>query len=55
MIFFFLHSKCKSCNTVYYIDLTLFFVVIIHVKKELVFYCWKFNDIFDSDDVGTVM
>ena len=42
-------------HTVYYIDCTLLFAIIKHLKKELVFHCWMLNDIFHYGDIGTEM
>ena len=42
-------------NANYYVEFTLLFVVIRHLKKEHVFHCQMLSDIFDSDDVGTVV
>ena len=33
--------------------ITLLFALTIRFKKELVFHCRTFNDIFDYDDIGT--
>ena len=44
-----------SSLTVYYIDCTLLFAIIKHLKKELVFHCWMLNDIFHYGDIGTEM
>jgi len=47
-------EKIKAKTTVYYIDITLLFVLIRCFKMELVFHCQTLNDNFDCNDVGTV-
>ena len=51
---YFRYLECKSSYTIYYIDFTLQFAVNKMFKKELVFHCRTLNDIFDSDDNGSV-
>ena len=44
------YSECKGSYSVYYIDLTLLFVLIRHFKRE--FLLAMFNDMFDCDEVS---
>ena len=53
---YFVYLECKSINLLITLIIALFFLIINEIfKKGTDFLLSDFNDIFDYDDIGTVM